>query len=156
MLDRRYLSISLGMGREHICMAQLSMSYCIYIDVVVRFVGINMSLDQLLIIYYYVVVQQMLWSACADAQADLNIWCPRILKHLLTMMFSRANNIELGRTLIDDTIRAMIRSFKIWLCHDFSITRNWANTRGIQQCGMCDQQRLRPACAYAQSDQSLC
>ena len=25
-----------------------------------------------------------------------------------------------------------------------------------QQCGMCDQQRLRPACAYAQSDQSLC
>ena len=26
----------------------------------------------------------------------------------------------------------------------------------FQQCGMCDQQRLRPACAYAQSDQSLC
>ena len=25
-----------------------------------------------------------------------------------------------------------------------------------KQCGMCDQQRLRPACAYAQSDQSLC
>ena len=24
------------------------------------------------------------------------------------------------------------------------------------KCGMCDQQRLRPACAYAQSDQSLC
>ena len=23
-------------------------------------------------------------------------------------------------------------------------------------CGMCDQQRLRAACAYAQSDQSLC
>ena len=23
-----------------------------------------------------------------------------------------------------------------------------------QQCGMCDQQRLRPACAYTQSDQS--
>ena len=29
-------------------------------------------------------------------------------------------------------------------------------TRDFQQCGMCDQQRLRPACAYAQSDQSLC
>ena len=28
--------------------------------------------------------------------------------------------------------------------------------RYFQQCGMCDQQRLRPACAYAQSDQSLC
>ena len=26
----------------------------------------------------------------------------------------------------------------------------------LEQCGMCDQQRLRPACAYAQSDQSLC
>ena len=26
----------------------------------------------------------------------------------------------------------------------------------FQQCGMCDQQSLRPACAYAQSDQSLC
>ena len=26
----------------------------------------------------------------------------------------------------------------------------------FQQCGMCDQQRLRSACAYAQSDQSLC
>ena len=26
----------------------------------------------------------------------------------------------------------------------------------FQQCGMCNQQRLRPACAYTQSDQSLC
>ena len=26
----------------------------------------------------------------------------------------------------------------------------------FQQCGVCDQQRLRPACAYTQSDQSLC
>ena len=29
-------------------------------------------------------------------------------------------------------------------------------TWDFQQCGMCDQQRLRSACAYAQSDQSLC
>ena len=29
-------------------------------------------------------------------------------------------------------------------------------TQEFQQCGKCDQQRLRPACAYAQSDQSLC
>ena len=28
-------------------------------------------------------------------------------------------------------------------------------TRFFQQCGMCDQQRLRPGCAYAQTDQSL-
>ena len=26
----------------------------------------------------------------------------------------------------------------------------------FQQCGVCDQQRLRPACTYTQSDQSLC
>ena len=32
----------------------------------------------------------------------------------------------------------------------------WAATWDFQQCGMCVQQRLRPACAYAQSDQSLC
>ena len=31
-------------------------------------------------------------------------------------------------------------------------------SRGMifQKCVMCDQQRLRPVCAYAQSDQSLC
>ena len=32
---------------------------------------------------------------------------------------------------------------------------NWW-TWDFQQCGMCDQQRLRPACTYAQSDQSHC
>ena len=32
----------------------------------------------------------------------------------------------------------------------------WAATWDFQKCGMCDQQSLRPACAYAQSDQSLC
>ena len=36
------------------------------------------------------------------------------------------------------------------------IIENWAVTWDFQQCGMCDQQKLRPAWAYAQSDQSLC
>ena len=31
-----------------------------------------------------------------------------------------------------------------------------ASACDFQQCGMCDQQSLRSACAYAQSDQSLC
>ena len=35
-------------------------------------------------------------------------------------------------------------------------THKWAVTWNFQQCGMCDQQRLRPAGAYAQTDQSLC
>ena len=42
-----------------------------------------------------------------------------------------------------------------WLVRH-TCTNNWAVTWDFQQCGMCDQQRLRPACAYAQSDQSLC
>ena len=32
---------------------------------------------------------------------------------------------------------------------------NWAMAWDFQQCGMCDQQSLRSACAYAQSDLSL-
>ena len=31
-----------------------------------------------------------------------------------------------------------------------------AVTCDFQRCGMCDQQSLRSACAYAQSDQSIC
>ena len=33
---------------------------------------------------------------------------------------------------------------------------NRASALDFEQCGMCDQQSLRSACAYAQSDQSLC
>ena len=32
----------------------------------------------------------------------------------------------------------------------------WAATWDFQQCGMCNQQGLRSACVYTQSDQSLC
>ena len=32
----------------------------------------------------------------------------------------------------------------------------WASAWDFQHFGMCDQQSLRSACAYAQSDQSLC
>ena len=35
-------------------------------------------------------------------------------------------------------------------------TNKWASAWDFQQWGMCDQQSLRSACAYAQSDQSLC
>ena len=36
------------------------------------------------------------------------------------------------------------------------LNHKWASAWDFQQCGMCDQQSLRSACAYAQSDQSLC
>ena len=38
----------------------------------------------------------------------------------------------------------------------FFCTHLCAVTRDFRQCGMCDHPRLRPACAYTQSDQSLC
>ena len=41
-------------------------------------------------------------------------------------------------------------------CCAFKFSKNWAATWDFQKCGMCNQQSLRPACAYAQSDQSLC
>ena len=44
---------------------------------------------------------------------------------------------------------------KIWFLK-IPMCNNWAMTWDFQQCGRCDQRRLRPACAYAQSDQSLC
>ena len=39
---------------------------------------------------------------------------------------------------------------------DNSGQTEWTATWNFQQCDMCDQQRLRPDCAYAQSGQSIC
>ena len=36
------------------------------------------------------------------------------------------------------------------------LQKNWATAWDFQQCGVWDQQSLRSACAYAQSDQCLC
>ena len=41
-------------------------------------------------------------------------------------------------------------------CFTYFLNTKRAATCDFQQYGMCDQQRLRTACAYAQSDQSLC
>ena len=38
----------------------------------------------------------------------------------------------------------------------YKLLLHFTTTWDFQQCGMCDQQSLRSACAYAQSDQSLC
>ena len=46
------------------------------------------------------------------------------------------------------------------ICYNFQIKIYnkiiWVSAWDFQQFGMCDQQRLKPACAYVQSDQSLC
>ena len=47
----------------------------------------------------------------------------------------------------------MLDSVFYWLKQ---ISIIWASAWDFQQFGMCDQQSLRSACAYAQSDQSLC
>ena len=47
-----------------------------------------------------------------------------------------------------------IMAIKVWRLELRMII--WAASWDFQRCGMCDQQRLRPARAYAQSDQSLC
>ena len=59
--------------------------------------------------------------------------------------------------------------FKFLACFDFSLLvieissetftgllQIWSMAWDFQQSGMCDQQSLRSACAYAQSDESLC
>ena len=42
----------------------------------------------------------------------------------------------------------LVKMSHCWKSHELA--------QNFQQCGMCDQQSLRSACAYAQSDQSLC
>ena len=41
-------------------------------------------------------------------------------------------------------------------CHMYIVFFRLEPRRDFQQCGMWDQHNLRPACTYAQSDQSLC
>ena len=43
-------------------------------------------------------------------------------------------------------------------CDPYNVFKRGSEPRQeiSNKCGMCDQQRLRPACAYAQSDQILC
>ena len=52
--------------------------------------------------------------------------------------------------LIIDQSRILYFRISVSHCHI------WAVTWDFQRCGMCDQQSLRSACAYAQSNQSPC
>ena len=56
---------------------------------------------------------------------------------------------------IFDLVRKIMQSNKVAKIRKLK-PYNWAVTWDFQKFGMCDQQRLRPACAYVQSDQSLC
>ena len=52
-------------------------------------------------------------------------------------------------------------AFSTYIAYQFRynlipLQQQWAAAWDFQQCGMCNQQSLRSAGAYAQSDQSLC
>ena len=65
---------------------------------------------------------------------------------------SRLSPIE---THILTVFKLCIYAMAGWICKHTAYMK-WASAWDFQQCGMCDQQSLRSACAYAQSDQSLC
>ena len=88
---------------------------------------------------------QLLWA--------FGTWMIQFSQLLLVKLL---NTFESRGTCSYETILIHIRA--VWLLMSYSllsIQYIWAATWDFQQCGMCDQQRLRPACAYAQSDQSL-
>ena len=75
----------------------------------------------------------------------------RILMDMLCLFLPKKYTMgTIGKPKIFNISRATRRTLQY---HWFY---NWAVTRDFQQYGMCDQQSLRSACAYAQSDQGLC
>ena len=57
--------------------------------------------------------------------------------------------VNIMRILVWALHRSLLRQLYIYII-------NWAVTWDVLPCGMCDQQRLRSACAYAQTNRSLC
>ena len=74
-----------------------------------------------------------LLSDYAYAQTDLNIHCMHMPTYILCCIPARFKNAV-----------------------SYVNIQNLVATGDFHQCGMCNQQRLRSACAYAQSDLNLC
>ena len=58
-----------------------------------------------------------------------------------------------------DEMRSLVRAFTARICNKYRNLMNchiWASTRENLYSEVCEQQRRRPACASAQSDQRLC
>ena len=76
------------------------------------------------------------------------------LKHVVGTQKNHLNEMVLLSTQnMFNTHIFMLKTLLIWA---YTVIFYWATTWDFQQCGMCDQQSLRSACTYAQSDQSLC
>ena len=100
----------------------------------------------------------MLWRRWTCGREDKLIW---IMQKRVTLLVYRAHNTAAADVIFFlDFQRKQDITFHVnCLPADSSPEISsliWAATWDFKRCGMCDQQRLRPACAYAQSDQSLC
>ena len=62
--------------------------------------------------------------------------------------------VDLGRKANKQTNKYWLVVYYYWTNQHYAYI--WASACDFQLCGICDQQSLRSACAYAQSDQSLC
>ena len=94
----------------------------------------------------------------------------RILLHLIVTSFTRKTTLHrLTPWMTPFSSDVSYHTLQLWIivryitvCYRWLYRRDvlelliWASAWDFQQCGMCDQQSLRSACAYAQSDQSLC
>ena len=93
-------------------------------------------------------------NSCAQG-CNVFFWLDCSQKNRWSITFTRA---LAKRTIVTKGARYItaqkweINYFKIEII-SFII---WASAWDLQQCDMCDQQSLRSACAYAQSDQRLC
>ena len=76
--------------------------------------------------------------------------CLSNISSTLVILFEKKSAPQLWLSVIQNLLHFEFLYFEhCFLCI-------WASAWDFQQFGMCDQQSLRPACAYAQSDQSLC
>ena len=68
--------------------------------------------------------------------------------------------VELIHYINEDYVRLLLKAqlnYSSYVCpNKIWYAQYMSPDMRFQQCGMCDQQSLRSACAYAQSDQSLC
>ena len=96
------------------------------------------------------------WSLCYALSRLLNLM-------LKTWLWEVQFYLWVCSEIYFKTTGADLKIMYKWFFGDYQNCSNYSAFRIIravawdfQQCGMCDQQRLRPACAYPQTDQSLC
>ena len=85
----------------------------------------------------------------------------KIKKQALALEKTRLEANKERKAKIKGTAKMLNRfknkcKYSAFLCSFYMCTVKWAATRETLSSGVCEQQRRRPACASAQSDQRLC